>query len=475
VTSLADLTATELLDLYRSGAASPVEAVRDCLARIELLEPRVNAVLHLRAEECLAEAERSAGRHRDGSAGPLEGVPYGLKDIVYTAGVPTTGGSKIYGDHVPAETAALAARLEAAGGLLLAKLQTYEFAFGGEINTHYGPMPNPWDLERTSGGSSSGSGAALAARYLPLAVGTDTGGSIRLPASFCGVSGLKATFGRVPRHGVMPLSWTLDHAGPMARSVEDCALMLSVMAGADPRDPTALEAPVGDYLAALSEDLSGVRIGVPTDWFFAVCDPQVEAAARTAIEVLAGAGAEIVDVALPHADLTEIVCWTIMYAEAASLHEITFGRLADYDTRFAERLVDCQFVSATDYLHALRARNVIQRDFEAAFERVDAIVAPGSPVVAPRLDGMLAELGDDLVTWLQVCARCTMPYNVTGMPALSIPSGLDSRGMPMGISIAARPLDEAACFRIGHAFQALTGHHRLAPGLVTGQASVVAS
>jgi aspartyl-tRNA(Asn)/glutamyl-tRNA(Gln) amidotransferase subunit A len=475
VTNLADLTATELLDLYRSGAASPVEAVRDCLARIELLEPRVNAVLHLRAEACLAEAERSAGRYRDGTAGALDGVPYGLKDIIYTAGVPTTGGSKIYGDHVPTETAALAERLAAAGGLLLAKLQTYEFAFGGEINTHYGPMPNPWDLERTSGGSSSGSGAALAARYVPLTVGTDTGGSIRVPASFCGISGLKATFGRVPRHGVMPLSWTLDNAGPMARSAADCALMLGVMAGADPRDPTSLEAPVGDYLSALAEDLSGVRIGVPTDWFFAVCDPQVEAAARAAIEVMAEAGAEIVEVALPHADLSEIVCWTIMYAEAASLHEITFDRLGDYDTRFAERLVACQFVSATDYLHALRARSVLQRDYEAAFERVDAIVSPGSPVVAPRLDGMLAEVGDELVSWLEVCARCTMPYNVTGMPALSIPSGLDRRGMPMGISIAARPLDEATCFRVGHAFQTRTAHHRLVPPLVAGAATAVAS
>jgi aspartyl-tRNA(Asn)/glutamyl-tRNA(Gln) amidotransferase subunit A len=472
MTGLADLTATELIDLYRTGAASPVEAVRDCLERIDALEPLVNAVLLLRGEECLAEAVHSAERYRRGTAGPLEGVPYGLKDIVYTAGVPSTGGSKIYGDLVPTESAALADRLEAAGGLLLAKLQTFEFAFGGEINTHHGPMPNPWDLERTAGGSSSGSAAALAARYLPLTVGTDTGGSIRVPASFCGVTGLKATFGRVPRHGVMPLSWTLDHAGPMARSAADAALMLGVMAGHDERDPTALTAPPGDYPAALTEDLRGVRVGVPTDWFFAVCDPQVEAAARAAIEVLADAGAEIVDVALPHAGLVEIICWTIMYAEAASLHEITFDRLEDYDTRFAERLVDSQFVTATDYLHALRARNVIQRDFEAALSTVDAIVSPGSPVVAPRLDTMLAEVGDELVSWLDVCARCTMPYNLTGMPALSIPSGLDDRGLPVGISIAARPLDEATCLRVGHAYQRRTSHHQRVPPLVAGQAAV---
>jgi aspartyl-tRNA(Asn)/glutamyl-tRNA(Gln) amidotransferase subunit A len=307
---------------------------------------------------------------------------------------------------------------------------------------------------------------------MPLAVGTDTGGSIRIPASFCGVSGLKATYGRVPRHGVMPLSWTLDHAGPMARSAADCALMLGVMAGHDRRDPTSLEAPVDDYLASLRGDLAGVRVGVPTDWFFAVCDPQVEAAAREAIAVLADAGAEIVEVALPHAHLSEAISWTIIYAEAASLHEITFDRLDEYDTRFAERLVNSQFVTAPDYLRALRARNLVQRDFEAAFEAVDAIVAPGSPVVAPPLDTMLAELGDERVPWLDVCARGTMPYNVTGMPALSIPSGLDDRGLPVGISIAARPLDEATCLRVGHAFQLRTDHHTRVPPLVAELAGV---
>jgi Asp-tRNA(Asn)/Glu-tRNA(Gln) amidotransferase A subunit family amidase len=178
------------------------------------------------------------------------------------------------------------------------------------------------------------------------------------------------------------------------------------------------------------------------------------------------AGATVVEVALPHARLTEAIGWTIMYPECASLHEITFDRLDDYDTRFAERLVACQFVSAADYLHALRARHLLQRDFEAAFERVDAIVTPGCPVVAPSLDGMLAEVGDRRVPWIDVVARCTMPYNVTGMPALSIPSGLDDRGMPMGIEIAARPLDEATCFRVGHAFQLRTDHHTLAPPLV---------
>ena len=467
MTDLSTLTATELITLYLDRSASPVEAVKDCLKRIDALESSINAILTLRREECLAAAAVSADRYRQGTARPLEGVPYGLKDLVYTKAIRTTMGSKIYGDFVPSESAALAERLEAAGGLLLAKLQTFEFANGHEINPHYGRMPNPWDLSRSTGGSSSGPAAALAARYMPLAVGTDTGGSIRVPASFCGVTGLKPTFGRVPRNGVTPLSWTLDHAGPMTRSAEDCALMLGVLAGYDRRDPTSIEAPVDDYLSSLRADLSGVRIGIPRDWFFAICDPQVDASVHAAIAVLEDAGAEVVNVDLPHADLSEIIVWTIMYAECASLHEISFDRLDDYDPRFAEFLVDCQFVTATDYLHALRARHVVQRDFEAAFIKVDAIVSPTSPVVAPPFDTMLAEIGEKRVHWIDVCARCTYPYNVTGMPALSVPCGLNDSGLPMGISIAARPLDEATCLRIGYAFQQRTRHHQQVPPLVS--------
>jgi aspartyl-tRNA(Asn)/glutamyl-tRNA(Gln) amidotransferase subunit A len=389
--------------------------------------------------------------------------------------VRTTGGSSLYGSWVPSESAALHERLQGAGGVLIAKLQTFAFAFGHEVNTAFGPMRNPWDLARTAGGSSSGSGAALAAREVPLAVGTDTGGSIRIPAAFCGVTGLKPTFGRVPRHGVMPLAWTLDHAGPMARSVEDVARMLGVMAGHDRRDPTSATAPVDDYVAALGGvggkgglgdiggELAGVRIGRPVDWFFDVIDPDVATATDAAFTVLASAGAEIVDVRLPNTHLAESIGWMILFGEMASLHEITFSRLEEYDLGFAERLVNGQFVSAADYLRCLRLRPLVQADYEDAFHQVDAVLTPAAPCSAPAFDGMMCRIGDEERSWLEICARNTFPFNVTGMPALVLPAGIDRFGLPVAIQVAARPYAESVCLRIGHAFQQLTQHHLASP------------
>ncbi|MDX6511088.1 MAG: aspartyl-tRNA(Asn)/glutamyl-tRNA(Gln) amidotransferase subunit [Gaiellaceae bacterium] len=264
---LCDCTATELLGLYAAGDASPVEAVEACLTRIDRVEPEINAVLTLLGEAALDQARLSAERWTKGVAGPFDGVPFGLKDIVATEGVLTTGGSALYRDFVPTEGASLADRMLAAGGILLAKLQTYEFACGGSFNKTFGIVRNPWDTERTTGGSSSGSAAAVSACELPVAIGTDTGGSVRIPAAWCGTTGLKATFGRVPRHGVMGLSWTLDHAGPMTRSVADAALTLGIVAGKDDRDPTSSARPLDDYLAACDRPVSGLRVGVPTNWF----------------------------------------------------------------------------------------------------------------------------------------------------------------------------------------------------------------
>jgi aspartyl-tRNA(Asn)/glutamyl-tRNA(Gln) amidotransferase subunit A len=420
------------------------------------------------AERALASAAAAERRWAAGGdpTRPLDGIPYALKDIIATAGVRTTGGSSIYGDWIPSESAALHERLEAAGGVLVAKLQTFAFAFGHEINTAFGEMRNPWDLARTAGGSSSGSGAALAAREVPLAVGTDTGGSIRIPAAFCGVTGLKPTFGRVPRHGVMPLAWTLDHAGPMARSVEDTARMLNVMAGKDQRDPTSAPAPVDDYLAALGGGVDGLRIGRPVDWFFDVVDPDVAAATDAAFTALASAGAKIVDVRLPQTHLAEAIGWIILFAEMASLHGVTFPRLDEYDLGFAERLVNAQFVSASDYLRCLRLRPLVQADYEAALDQVDALLMPAAPSSAPAFDGMMCRVGDEERSWLEICARNTFPFNVTGMPALVLPAGLDRFGLPVAIQVAARPYDESTCLRIGHVFQQLTDHHLAVPSVL---------
>lgn len=459
MTELWRFTARQLLDAFAARETTPTEALDSCFQRIAEVDGDVNAVLTVCEDRARREARESDRRWAAGEARLLEGVPYGLKDVIATAGVRTTGGSSIHADHVPAEDACLTARLAAAGGVLAAKLQTYEFAFGGEINTHYGAMRNPFDLTRTTGGSSGGSGGALAARELPLAIGTDTGGSIRLPAAYCGITGLKATYGRVPRHGVMGLSWTLDHAGPMARTAEDVALMLEAIAGFDERDPQCFDVAVPSYAAALDGDVRGVTVGVPTTWFFDRVHPDVAAGCDAALAVLTELGCDVRPVELAGIDLAEHIGWLIMSAEVASYHQSTFHRLDEYDERFAKRLAAAQFASAQDYLAAQRHRSVVQAGMTEAFASVDVLLTPGSPTTAPVLGEMLADIGDQQVPWLEVAARCTFPFNVTGMPAVVLPSGLAANGMPTSIQLAARPFDELICLRVAHAFQQATKHH----------------
>jgi len=464
---LADMSAAELLQVYASHEASPVEATRACLKQMETFEPQINAVLTYCADQALSAAHESEARWLKGDVRALEGVPFGLKDIIATSGIRTTGGSRLYADYLPADHAVVADRLLDAGGVLLAKLQTFEFAFGAD--PAYGRTANPWDLERTPGGSSSGSAAALAAREIPFALGTDTGGSIRVPATFCGVCGLKPTFGRVPRTGVMGLSWSLDHVGPMARSVSDIALVLSVISGHHPSDPTSSESVVEDYSGALEGGARGLRIGIPRDWFFDVCDSEIKSSTEAAVRELELAGAHIVEVDLPHAHLSDptTVGWLIIYPECASLHELDNERLNEYGNEFAQLLINAQFVNAIDYLRALRLRHLIQLDFQAAFTKVDAIITPGAAAVAPRFADMLVRIGDKDYDWLEVIPRTTTIFNMTGMPALSIPSGLSSTGLPIGFQIAATPFHDATCLRVGHVYQQLTEHHRARPPLIT--------
>jgi aspartyl-tRNA(Asn)/glutamyl-tRNA(Gln) amidotransferase subunit A len=465
MSDLSELTAHELLAAYGRREASPVETVHDAVARADRLEPQLNAFLTRTTELALEQARASEQRWMRGEARPLDGVPYVLKDIVSTAGIRTTGGSSIYRDNVPETDATLATRLRQAGGVLLGKVQTFEFAYGHEVNRTWGPMPNPWDLERTTGGSSSGSGAAVAARYAPLAVGTDTGGSIRDPASFCGLTGLKPTYGRVPRTGVMPLSWTLDHAGPMCRDAHDVALMLGVMAGFDDRDPQSSTRPVEPYADLMGDPVTGLRIGIPQEWFWDVIDPEVEAAALAVADVLAGLGALVQRVSLPNVALADPIGWTVMLAEYASLHEGTWDRLSEYDEGNIDALPGSQMVSASDYLRALRLRSVVMSDFEAVFEDVDLLLVPGSIGVAPRFDEMGMTVDGVFLPYVEHFLRTMFPFNVTGLPALSVPSGLSSGSLPMGVQLVARPFGEATALRAAAAFQSVTGHHRAVPPL----------
>lgn len=450
---LADAGVGELLELYATGEASPVEAVEACLQRIQLLNPAVNAVLTVNSGPARRAAEESSRRWLQGLARPLEGIPFGLKDVIATAGLATTGGSGIYRSHVPTRDATVAHLLAAAGGVMLAKLQTFSFALGGPGNRDYGPTRNPWDLERTSGGSSSGPAAALAARMLPLAIGTDTGGSIRIPAAFCGVAGLRPTYGRVSTEGVMMLSWTLDTVGPMARTAADCALVLPVIsqrAGEANRE-------------ALPADLRGVRVGVCEEFFFDVCDPEVAAAIHASVDVMTELGAVPVEIQLPHVHLADAIGRTIVTVEAASLHESTLDRIAEYDDALAERLLAAQFVGALDYARSLRLQRLLGDDFAAAFARVDVVATPTTAVAAPLLDGETVELGDETVAWRQLATRATFPASLAGLPVVSTHAGFTSRQLPVGMQIAAPPFQDELCLRVASAYEAASGHGAPAP------------
>ena len=463
MTELADLGVAELLEAYRTREASPVEAVESCLDRIGRLDDQVKSVLTLLPDLALESARESTDRWMRGDPRALEGVPYGLKDIIATAGIRTTGGSALYSSWVPTENATVVDRLNDAGAALTAKLYTFEFAGGANATTS-----NPWDLDRTAAGSSSGSATAVAARELPLTVGTDTGGSIAIPAAFVGIAGLKATYGRIPRTGVMPLSWTLDHVGPMTRSALDAALALQAMAGFDKGDPNSGSAPVPDYTATIDQGVKGLRVGVPRDWFFDVCDPEIAAATYEAVRELERAGAVVREFDLPSTRQVQLhaIELTVVYAEMSSLHSPTFSRLDEYGPEFQKLLTRGQFAHAADYLHCLRARHLVQRDFERAFDEIDVAVVPGCVCIAPRHDHMVAKIGDEEQALLDVISRTTAVFDIVGLPTLTIPSGLDREGLPMGIAVAARPYDEMTMFRAAHAFQRQTDHHTLMPPLV---------
>lgn len=463
-TDLADLTATELLAAFSDGNASPTEAVAACVRRIEAVDDKLNAVLVLLTEDAMLAAKESERRYRDGTARALEGVPYGLKDIIATAGVTTSGGSALYRANVPRQDAALAARLSKAGGVRLAKLHTFEFACGGAQNRTFGPCANPWDTSRTTGGSSSGSGAAVAAGELPLAIGTDTGGSIRIPAAYCGITGLKPTYGRVPRHGVMGLSWTLDHAGPMTRSVADAALMLGVIAGRDSRDPTSSSRDVPDYVSALGAPVEGLAVGRPRGWFEDMVQPGVLASFETSLADLASAGVTVVDVALPDVDLWDVAAWSVMYPEMLSYHQHHAADVEDRDSMGAGMLASSPYVHAVDYLRGLRYRRIAQAQLEQAMSGLAALVVPGATSVAPRLDDISTT--DDSADWLISATRTSIPFNYTGNPGLCLPSGL-VEGLPASLQMVGHPHDESTLFALGAAYQSVTSHHTAKPTLVT--------
>lgn len=375
-------------------------------------------------------------------------------------GMPTTGGSRLYAGNVPVEDASVVMRLKQAGALVMGKLQSTEFG-GGRI-----AFANPWDMSRTASGSSAGPAIALSAREIPLAIGTDTGGSIRAPAAFCGVSGLKPTHGLVSRYGVMPMSWTLDHVGPIARSSADIALAMNVLAGHDHRDAGSVPRRVPDHVAGIAGGVKGRRLGIPRAWFWDLCDPQVESNARASIQLLQEAGMTVVEVDLPRTrghDLSAL-SWFILAPELSSLHQVHLSRWEEYEREFGQRVLEGLFVSALDYIRALRLRRLVQADFEDAFRQVDALLTPGAVCVAPPLTEPLeAEIGDARHPLLEVQGRVYHPFNIAGLPALCLPSGFDGRRLPTSVQVVAGPFQESLCLRVAHALQQATPYHLMAP------------
>ena len=458
-----DLSIAEMGRQLRARAVTAETLARDALARIAARDGALHAFVLVTEERALADARRADDELKSGrDRGPFHGIPYALKDIYDTAGIRTTCHSKLLIDNVPTVDSVAAARLREAGGVLLGKLATHEFAIGGpSFDLPFPPARNPWNPEHITGGSSSGSGTAIASRMVRMAMGSDTGGSIRGPAAWCGTVGIKPTYGRVSRRGVFPLSWTLDHIGPLARSVEDAAITLQVLAGHDAGDPASADEPVPDYRADLEKGVAGLRIGVPRAFFAHAQATTAEVSAgidRTAAQLRA-AGAVVEDVTLPDYALFAAVGRVVMMAEAYAIHEKDVQtRLLDYGEITANRFVLGAAITAADLVHAFRGRREVTDAVNAVLSRYDALLTASTLRTAPRFD----EPTDSLSSASPVQ---TIPFNVTGHPAMSVPTGLGANGLPIGVQIVGRNFDEATVFRIGRAVEKLSGWEKVAlPG-----------
>jgi aspartyl-tRNA(Asn)/glutamyl-tRNA(Gln) amidotransferase subunit A len=465
MTDLTDLTIAEAAAQLQARKLSPVDLAAAYLSRIERLNPAINAYVTVTAERALADAraaekEFAAGAYR----GALHGIPIGLKDLVDTAGIRTTGGAKIFADRVPAEDATIAKRLRAAGTVLLGKTNTHELAFGATTNNpHYGPTRNPWDTDRVPGGSSGGSGAAIAARIAGGAIGTDTGGSIRIPAAVCGCVGLKPTYGRVSKKGILPMSWLVDHPGPIVRTVEDAAIMLQAIAGYDPSDFATVPMPVPDYRAALGGGVRGLRVGVPPA-FFTFLDPEVKAAVEAAVAWFGREGAEMVELDLPVDREKFGVAFAVVIAESRE------AVAAEWDARPQDFGADLQAIysrplpDGIEFARSLRTLYEIGEAYRVAMEAVDVVLVPTVPIPAPPIGLETMSLGGVEIGTTNLLASLTGWFNVARVPTMSLPCGFSSGGLPLGMSLAAKPFDEAAVLRAGHAYeQAHDWHNRRAP------------
>ncbi|WP_411138603.1 amidase [Streptomyces sp. C10] len=451
-----ELTLAEAADAVANGELSPVELTGSELERIDAVEERLGAYVSVTGEvarrsAALAEREIAAGRYR----GPLHGIPFGLKDLIDVAGLPTTASSRVREGHVAPADSAVTRSLFDAGAVLLGKTHTHEFAYG--LTTPQ--TRNAWDQGRVAGGSSGGSAVAVAAGAATFALGTDTGGSIRVPAALNGVVGLKPTYGLVSRDGVTSLSWSLDHVGPLTRTVRDAALVLSALAGHDAEYPAGLGAARPEHPLPRERDLKGLRIGVPANYYFDRVGPEVETAVRGAIAQMSDLGADLVEVEIPMARYVQAVQWGLMVPEATAYHERALRSVPErYGPDVRVLLEAGELLSAGDYLRAQRARTLMRREWGRLFEQVDVIAAPTVPMTAVEAD-------QDTVAWpdgttesvSDAYVRLSAPANITGIPALTLPVGRDHAGLPIGMQLMGPSMGEALVLRAGHAYESSRG------------------
>jgi aspartyl-tRNA(Asn)/glutamyl-tRNA(Gln) amidotransferase subunit A len=439
----------------RAHRFSAVDLAAAALSRIDRLNPTLRAFITVTAEPALEQArqadrELAMGKDR----GPFHGIPIALKDLFATAGVRTTAGSKVYENRVPGFNATVVEKLLAAGAVLLGKLNMHEFAYGiTSANPHFGAVRNPWNELHSPGGSSGGSGAAVATHMVFLAMGTDTGGSIRIPASFCGTVGLKPTYGRVSRFGVLPLGFSLDHIGPLTRSVRDAALALNAIAGHDPRDPTSSRRPVVDYLPDEDCSIRGVRIGFPENFFFDRLHEDVESAVRGAIARAQSLGAVVKPVRLPDMDALNAVARIVLLSEASAVAEPFMEDRGQFGADVLALLDQGRLVPATDYINAQRLRRQMRRQFEQVWREVDCLITPATPSPAPRIGDTTIRLGGRDEDVRLASTRLVRGVNALGYPALSLPCGLSASGLPVGMQIVGPAFEEALLLRIGAALE----------------------
>jgi aspartyl-tRNA(Asn)/glutamyl-tRNA(Gln) amidotransferase subunit A len=447
----------ELGEKLRTRSVSPVELTRECLARIEKWNPQINAFITVTAEQALAEARAAEEQIGRGLwRGPLHGVPIGLKDIIDTAGVRTSAASALFADRIPDEDADIVRRLKECGAVSLGKQNLHEFAYGAStMVSHFGPVRNPWNTAHIAGGSSSGSAAAVAAGLGYAALGTDTAGSIRQPAALCGVVGLKPTYGRVSARGVVPLSWSLDHVGPIARCVADCAVLLQAIGGYDPNDPASVDRTMPDYVAALAEPPHGLRVGIPRAYFYEDLDPQIATATQHALAGLEALGLRVQDIAL--AVPTDR---TLQSAESFAYHAPMLGEGSRlYQPETLRRIRAGENISAADYIRAQRELHEQRRHIAAAFEEVDVLVTPTTPILPPTIEELSAN--PELLRPREIAMlRNTRPVNVWGLPAISVPCGFSETGLPIGLQIMGAPWREDIVLRLAHHYEQASAWHK---------------